>query len=212
MSSAAFTNVLKSFVPSANKTILSGVDFYFQKYAPNFKVDTDKRVAAFMSQAAHETDGFKTLKEYATGAAYEGRKDLGNTVKGDGVKFKGRGIFQVTGRSNYAKYSNKLFNDNRLLDNPALLEQPEWAVLSALHYWNDKKLNALADVGDFLAITKSINGGTNGLAARKNYWTALTNLLSLSPGGLMVDVLKKKSSNNGGGGFGGRVSFFLFGN
>lgn len=217
MAVAAFSSVLSKFAPAANKTILAGVDYYFQKYAPNFQVNTDKRIAAFMAQAAHESNNFKTLKEYASGAAYEGRKDLGNTVKGDGVKFKGRGIFQVTGRANYTTYSKKLFNDTRLLNNPELLEQPEWAVLSALHYWNDKKLNALADAGNFTAITKAINGGTNGLKDRQSKWSLITSLLSLTPGALLVTGIlkttdeKKKISP----GFGSRIVsaglFFLNG-
>jgi putative chitinase len=208
------SNVLINFIPDANKGIITAVDYYFQQYAGNFKVDTDKRVAAFFAQAAEETAGFKTLKEYwgptAQQKRYEGRKDLGNTVKGDGEKFKGRGIFQITGRSNYQKTSQKLFGDNRLLDNPEILEQPEWAVLSALHYWNDKSLNTYADSGNFKALTKAINGGTNGLTQRTSYWTVLTKMLTLSPVSLATMALKKKPSNNGGG-FGSALSFFLFG-
>jgi putative chitinase len=211
MVGAAFSNVLVKFAPAANKTILAGVDFYFRKYAPNFGITTPKRIANFLSQAAHESDNFKTLREYASGAAYEGRKDLGNTVKGDGVKFRGRGIFQVTGRANYTTYSKKLFNDTRLLNNPELLEQPEWAVLSALHYWNDRKLNALADVDNVTAITRAINGGTNGLTDRKNKWSLITSLLSLTPGAILSTEVKKKLNT----GFGSQLItdgyFFLTG-
>jgi putative chitinase len=211
MASQAFSNILLNFVPGANKAIIVPVDAYFQKYAGNFKIDTDKRIAAFMAQAAHETNGFKTLKEYwgptAQQAGYEGRKDLGNTVKGDGKKFMGRGIFQITGRANYATYSKKMFADNRLLDKPELLELPEYAVLSALHFWNDRNLNKHADAGNFTALTKAINGGTNGLTDRQNKWVAITNLLLISPVSLAAEVVKKKFSYTGGS----NLSFFLFG-
>src|SRR5690349_12430119 len=71
-------------------------------------IDTSARVAEFLAQACLETDYFKTLQEYASGVAYEGRKDLGNTYTGDGKKFKGRGIFQCTGRANYTIYGKRL--------------------------------------------------------------------------------------------------------
>lgn len=138
--------------------------------AVQYGVDTEKRMEAFIAQAAHETAGFKTLREYASGAAYEGRTDLGNTQPGDGVKFRGRGIFQVTGRSNYKDVSRHIFGDDRLLTKPELLEEPVNATLSALHFWKSRNLSALADKGDFEGITKKINGGLNGWADRLSYY------------------------------------------
>lgn len=219
MSNAALTDTIMKFAPAANKTLLAQIDFYFQKYAPQFGVTTPKRIAAFMAQAAHETGGFKYLKEIwgptATQLGYEGRKDLGNVIAGDGKKHLGRGIFQTTGRANYTTASIKMFGDTRLLDNPALLEQPEWAVLSALHYWNDKKLNSLADAGDFVGITKKINGGTNGLTDRKTKWAQITSLLSLIPAfaitGSAAVVKKKPSGAVAGAVVGSGFRFFLFG-
>lgn len=176
-------NDIFKLTPNANKNIVSGFVKWFNSYAPKFGVTTSARINHFLAQAAHETDNFRSLKEYASGAAYEGRKDLGNTQKGDGVKFKGRGIFQVTGRANYANYSKAMFgNANTLLNNPALLEQPQYAVLSAFLFWKDHNLNAIADkpniwrgnYGKFTNlspieyITHVINGGTNGLNDRTN--------------------------------------------
>lgn len=120
-------------------------------------VDTPGRVAEFLAQACLETDYFRVLEEYASGAAYEGRKDLGNVVAGDGRRFKGRGIFQCTGRDNYARYGKRLGLD--LIKEPALAARPDISVRIAVLYWNDKGLNAYADRGDTRAISRAINRG-----------------------------------------------------
>lgn len=130
------------------------------------KIDTPLRMAMFLAQAVHECGGFKYLEEIASGAAYEGRKDLGNLIPGDGVKFKGRGIFQITGRANYMKCSMALLGDLTLLKYPQMLSEPVHAASSAGWYWNMKNLSPLADEADVLKVTKKINGGTNGLADR----------------------------------------------
>lgn len=121
-------------------------------------VDTPARIAEFLAQACLETDYFRVLEEYASGAAYEGRKDLGNTVAGDGKRFKGRGIFQCTGRANYAAYGKPLGLD--LVREPALAARPDISVRIAVLYWNDKGLNAYADRGDTKAISRAINRGS----------------------------------------------------
>jgi putative chitinase len=121
-------------------------------------INTSARVAEFLAQACLETDYFRVLEEYASGAAYEGRKDLGNTYAGDGKKFKGRGIFQCTGRANYSAYGKRLGID--LLGNPDLAARPDISVRIAVMYWNDKGLNAYADRGDTAAISRAINRGS----------------------------------------------------
>lgn len=129
------------------------------------------RETAFLAQLAHESAGFQYVRELASGAAYEGRKDLGNTEPGDGRTFKGRGLIQITGRANYGACSVALCGyPSRLLTNPELLEEPELACRSAAWYWQTHGCNELADVGDFLRVTKRINGGTNGLADRLAYF------------------------------------------
>lgn len=134
-----------------------------------YGIDTDLRLQHFIAQAAHETGQFQFLTELASGAAYEGRKDLGNINPGDGVKFKGRGIFQTTGRANYKSVSLHLFGDERLLDDPSILTHPEFAVKSAAFFWKSKNLNQYADLDDAIRVTKKINGGTNGLEERLKY-------------------------------------------
>lgn len=92
---------------------------------------------------------------------------LGNTEAGDGKKFMGRGFIQVTGRFNYKQASIALFGNESLLSKPELLELDP--ALSAGWYWASRKINRAADADDVLAVTKLINGGTNGLAERKAY-------------------------------------------
>lgn len=145
-----------------------------------YAIDTPKRQAAFLAQIGHETCSLVYLKEIwgptPAQVRYEGREDLGNTQKGDGKRFMGRGFIQVTGRANYASARDRLrakFPSRPVPDFEALpdqLAQSEWAALSACDYWASHGLNALADKDQFTAITKAINGGTNGLADRQARW------------------------------------------
>ena len=132
-----------------------------------FEINTPQRQAHFLAQIAHESGGFNYVREIASGAAYEGRADLGNTEDGDGKRFRGRGLIQITGRSNYGTCGAAL--DLDLLANPELLESPENAARSAGWFWHSHGLNALADRGDARAITRRINGGINGLQDRLAY-------------------------------------------
>ncbi|WP_375629090.1 MULTISPECIES: glycoside hydrolase family 19 protein [unclassified Bartonella] len=145
---------------------------------------TPLRIAHFLSQCAHESDGFFTLREYASGCAYEGRRDLGNVNPGDGVRFKGRGLIQLTGRNNYRRFTRFW----RLVDEQAVdceafpqeLEKFPAALWSAVWFWQMKGLNRLADQDDYLGITKAINGGRNGLVQRLTYLNRAKKLLELS--------------------------------
>lgn len=149
-------------------------------------IDTKEEARHFLAQAAHETDSFRSLVEYATGKAYEGRKDLGNTVPGYGVRYKGRGIFQSTGFSNYLHLTNVCLDHSAsFVEKPELLAQPKWAVWSALIYWNDRHLSDIAVRPDsdliyskylnkkltpIEYITLRINGGQNELNERKAFY------------------------------------------
>ncbi|WP_449103817.1 glycoside hydrolase family 19 protein [Pseudomonas veronii] len=127
------------------------------------------RAAAFIAQVGHESGQLRYVREIwgptAQQAGYEGRADLGNSVKGDGSKYRGRGLIQITGRANYAACGEALGLD--LINQPELLEQPQHAAMSAAWFWSMKGLNTLADKGDFVKITRRINGGTNGMADRQ---------------------------------------------
>ncbi|WP_447902771.1 glycoside hydrolase family 19 protein [Pseudomonas serbica] len=140
-----------------------------------YAVITRLRMAAFIAQIGHESGQLHYVRELGS-EAYLAKYDtgtlakaLGNTSEadGDGQKYRGRGLIQVTGRDNYEACSEALFGDSRLLNTPELLEHPVYACLSAGWFWQRAGLNTLADQGDFLRITKRINGGINGLADRK---------------------------------------------
>lgn len=134
-------------------------------------ITTCARKAAFLAQLAHESGQFRYMEEIASGAAYEGRKDLGNIYPGDGVRYKGRGPIQLTGRSNYRTAGQALGVD--LEGNPTLAATPQWGFKVAAWYWTTRGLNGFADQnnqGAFDTITKRINGGTNGKADRDRYW------------------------------------------
>ena len=124
------------------------------------------RLAHFLAQIAHESGNFRYMEEIASGALYEGRRDLGNTVRGDGVRYKGRGVLQLTGRANYKRYGEKLGID--LEQNPTLAANPSISMLVATTYWTNSELNQYADKDDIIVITRRINGGQNGIWDRNN--------------------------------------------
>lgn len=142
-----------------------------------YEINTPMRVSHFLAQVLHESGGFKFSKEIASGEAYEGRRDLGNTQKGDGVKYKGRGYIQITGRFNYESY--KMYTGIDFITFPELLESPKHAIDSAGWFWKIKNLNALADKDEFTKITKTINGGTNGIEDRRQYLHKCKDLFGL---------------------------------
>lgn len=133
-----------------------------------FEINTPRRTAAFLAQIAHESGSFIYVREIASGDAYEGRADLGNTEPGDGRRFRGRGWIQITGRSNYRDCGAALGVD--LVGSPELLERYGLASRSAGWFWKTKGLNELADVEDFRKITLRINGGLTHYGERVLMW------------------------------------------
>jgi predicted chitinase len=139
------------------------------------QINTRNRIAAFLAQLAHESGELKYWRELASGAAYEGRKDLGNTQPGDGVRYAGRGPIQITGRRNVTDCGKALGLD--LVNHPELLETPEVGFRSAAWFWTSRDLNPLADEGNFDRITRIINGGYNGKAHRDAYYERALSVL-----------------------------------
>ena len=139
-----------------------------------------KRVAAFIAQIGHESGQLKYVKEIwgptKAQVKYEGRADLGNTVKGDGSKYRGRGLIQITGRANYKACGEALGLD--LINHPELLEKPQHACMSAAWFWASRGLNTLADAGKFDTITSRINGGQNGAADRQALYARALKVLA----------------------------------
>lgn len=143
-----------------------------------YRIETPKRVAAFLAQVGHESGQLRYVRELG-GEQYLSQYDtgplaarLGNTPQadGDGQKYRGRGLIQITGHDNYLRCSLGLFGDERLLALPELLEQPQWAAESAAWFWEQNGLNELADRDQFNSITRRINGGLNGLEDRLQLW------------------------------------------
>ncbi len=122
-----------------------------------FEINTPQRIQMFLAQIGHESGQLRYVKELASGEAYEGRRDLGNTSPGDGVLYKGRGLIQITGKHNYVQCSLGL--GLPLVENPQLLEEPLNAARSAGWFWRKKNLNSLADMGKFREMSYRINGG-----------------------------------------------------
>lgn len=165
-----------------------------------FSIDTPAREAAFLAQSAHESAQLRDLvenlnysadrlieifrrrftladaSEYArkperiANRVYAQRLGNGDETSGDGWRFRGRGIFQITGRANYSACSKSLFGDDRLVESPELLEQPEGACRSAAWFWQSRELNQWADSGDIKTLTLRINGGLNGWQERADYF------------------------------------------
>lgn len=158
---------LRQIMPSSKKRadVFAGP---LTKACEKFEINTPQRLAMFIAQIAHESGQLLYVRELASGQAYEGRTSLGNTEKGDGVRYKGRGLIQITGRANYAKCQAAL--GIPCVAHPEMLETPENASLSAAWFWKSHGLNDIADRGDFLQATKVINGGIYGLQERIKYW------------------------------------------
>jgi predicted chitinase/uncharacterized protein GlcG (DUF336 family) len=131
-----------------------------------FQITNANRAWMWLAQVGHESLSLRYLEEIASGAAYEGRKDLGNTQPGDGKKYKGRGPIQITGRANYTNAANALKLD--LVNNPAMAAQPQHAFRVSAWWWFAHGLNGISDTGDVTAATRRINGGLNGLSDRQS--------------------------------------------
>lgn len=148
---------------------------YINKYLDVFEINTPLRASHFIAQCCHETAGFKFMKEQGKISYFskydKGRlaKMLGNTKKGDGWKYRGRGFLMLTGRANYQSYQNSEYCKGDIMSNPELLEGQNGSVKSAMWWWFTHGLNELADKDDIVKITKKINGGLNGIDDRKNW-------------------------------------------
>lgn len=130
-------------------------------------ITTPLRRTHFLAQIGHESGELRFRAEVASGDAYEGRRDLGNTQPGDGRRFKGRGLIQLTGRANYSAYGRAIDREAEMLTHPELIEtDPLLCVDVAGWFWETRKLNALADADKLRTITRRINGGLNGFEDR----------------------------------------------
>lgn len=176
---------LKAIMPNVERNIkankhfagitVSNVVDYLNKYAEEFDINTPLRWAHYLAQIAHESAELRYTEEIASGKAYDTGKlaiKLGNTTEadGDGQKYKGRGVIQLTGKANYTAYKKYCGFD--VVKNPELLAKPVGAIRSSMWFWATHNLNYYADINAFTIITKTINGGTNGWSERNRYFKA----------------------------------------
>ena len=145
---------LKRIMPYASDANIDKYISHLNDTMKQFSIDTPLRQAHFLAQS---------------GEAYEGRKDLGNTSPGDGVKYKGRGLIQLTGKANYKAFDDYTHGVYNLLEHPERVEQPDLATMVAGWFWDKNNLNRYADQDDARKVTKIINGGYNGLDDRLNF-------------------------------------------
>ncbi|MFB1480641.1 LysM peptidoglycan-binding domain-containing protein [Corallococcus sp. RDP092CA] len=148
---------------------------HLNKAMAEANINTPRRKEMFLAQLAHESGELRYMEEIASGAAYEGRKDLGNTQPGDGRRYKGRGPIQLTGRANYRAAGKALGID--LEGHPERAKDPDVAFRIAGWYWSSRNLNSYADAGNFREVTRRINGGYNGLASREMYYRRAQDVL-----------------------------------
>lgn len=176
---------LRAIMPNVPKSKRTEYLPFINAAMLEFNITTELRAAAFLAQLAHESGELRYMEEIASGSAYEGREDLGNTKPGDGRRYKGRGPIQLTGRANYRKYGKLLGVD--LEKNPTQASTPELGFRIAGQYWELNGLNELADRRQFKAITKRINGGYNGMTDRLKYYDRALRVL---PDGFSLDGSK----------------------
>ncbi|MGK7880146.1 MAG: glycoside hydrolase family 19 protein [Crocosphaera sp.] len=171
---------LKKIMPYASSSDIATYVDPLNQTLDRFKINTAKRAAAFIAQVAHESGSLRYKEEIASGAAYEGRRDLGNTRPGDGRRYKGRGLIQLTGRHNYRKCGQAL--GLPLETNPQMVvKDPYTNAVVAGWYWNSRNINAAADAGDFRKVTRLINGGYTHYQDRVKFWERAKKYISSQP-------------------------------
>jgi putative chitinase len=184
-----FQKVLLAIAPHGKQAIRDGFAAALPDCIFRASLTTELRLAHFLAQCAHESAGLATTTEYASGKAYEGRADLGNTQKGDGVGFKGRGLIQLTGRANYKAAGDAL--GLPLETNPTRAGEFPAAALTAAWFWKRNGLGALADKDDIEGVTRRVNGGLNGIASRKTYLAKAKAALADLKGALLAGAAEE---------------------
>lgn len=162
--------VRKDQVEAIFGRLITGFQFQsLDKCLKQFDITTIPRVRHFLAQVAHESGGLKWMVELASGVAYEGRRDLGNTQPGDGPRFKGVDPLQMTGRDNYQEFAN-FVGDQRVMEGWHYVRD-NYLFLPSGFWWDRNRMNALIDAGASVRqVTRRVNGGYNGLADREEYY------------------------------------------
>jgi len=180
--------ILRAVFPRVEAHKLQLFAIWFGRYCEEYQINDNKRQAAFFAQIGHESGDLRWMAEIWGPTAQQMRYErpttlaasLGNTEAGDGSRFRGRGLIQITGRANYTEASIALSVD--FVGQPALLQRPQYAVQSACWWWKNRGLNEIADIDtedSFKAMTKKINGGLNGYPDRLARWMRLREVFKL---------------------------------
>jgi predicted chitinase len=159
-------DTLVAAMPGLSRALAESYLAPMEEAMREFGIASELRSRMWLAQVGHESLSLKYFEEIASGAAYEGRRDLGNTQAGDGKRFKGRGPIQLTGRANYTTAAAAL--KLPLVDNPPMAADPKYAFRISAWWWEAHGLNPMSDKADVLSATRRINGGTNGLADRQS--------------------------------------------
>lgn len=149
------------------------------RWCEHYGIDTPLRLAHFLAQLGHESGELRYTEELASGLAYEGRADLGNSEQGDGPRYKGRGLIQLTGRANYTAFSKYIGVD--YVAHPERLKEPTPAVVVACWFWCSRNLNKYADADDLRGVTRRVNGGYNGLGSRADFLARAKKVFGILP-------------------------------
>jgi len=198
---------IKKHYPNSNDKVVAALIRSLDSIGEKYGLSSGLRLAHFLAQTAHESGGFRVIEENLNYSAdgltkifpkyfkdknpqdyhrqpqkianlvYASRMGNGDTASGDGYKFRGRGLIQLTGRSNYTNFSKDMGID--IEEAVSYLATPEGAVESAAWFWNKNGINALADKDDVTAVTKKINGGTIGIEDRKKHTGEFKHLLGV---------------------------------
>jgi putative chitinase len=164
-------------VPGLYKARLDEFVASFNMFHAYFGLNTRDRIIHYLAQVFHESGSLRYVEELSSGAQYEGRKDLGNTQKGDGKRFKGRGFIQLTGRKNYQDFYNDGWCSDNIVAYPNLVSNFPLNQMVSMWFWDRNNLNDLADLdngtnGEDIVkkITRKVNGGYNGLDERVKFY------------------------------------------
>jgi putative chitinase len=179
---------------ASQKAIIDAVGPVLSATLADYGIATDLRVAHFVAQTCHESDGFVTTTEYADGTQYERRTDLGNTEPGDGPRYKGRGLLQLTGRVNYRRFGALL--GLTLEEDPFQAAEPVISLRIACEFWKAKHLNYHADHDDIRTVTQLVNGGQNGFDDRKTCLANAKSALGYAPGPMPARITVKRGDTN----------------
>lgn len=191
-----FAKVLLAVVPTGRRDIIDGFAASMDKCIAYADLATVNRLSGFIGQCAEESASFRTTVEYASGRAYNGRRDLGNVEPGDGPRFKGRGLIQLTGRANYREAGRDL--GLPLEADPEAAARFPAAALIAAWFWKSRGLNKWADARNWGAVTLRVNGGERGLSERELYTGRALHALSDLKGALLALASDHRDKAHGG--------------